>query len=158
MGGRRRESDATGARWNRIEGAVGSRLDRDSGTEIRRVEIRSIRPADSPRIAGENPDHVRLLAEIGTGLTPILVHRATMRVIDGAHRLSAAKLRGETTIAVRFFDGSDHEAFVLAVRENVVHGLPLSVSDRVAAAELIIVSHQGWSDPMIAEAAGIGAR
>jgi hypothetical protein len=35
-------------------------------------------------------------------LPPILVHRATNRIIDGMHRLEAAKLRGDETISVRF--------------------------------------------------------
>jgi hypothetical protein len=90
-------------------------------------------PADSPRLGGENRDHIRLLADATAPLPPILVHRSTMRVIDGMHRLRAAMLRGATEIAVEFFDGTEAEAFARAVRENVAHGLPLSRSDREAA-------------------------
>jgi hypothetical protein len=35
-------------------------------------------------------------------------------------------LRGEKQIAVRFFEGSDDLAFVLAVRANTAHRLPLT--------------------------------
>lgn len=81
-----------------------------------------------------------------------------MRVIDGMHRLGAALLRGDEMIEVRFFDGTEQEAFVLAVRANIAHGLPLSLADRTRAAERIIASHPTWSDRAIASAAGLGAR
>ncbi|MFD7132149.1 streptomycin biosynthesis protein [Streptomyces sp. NPDC059894] len=88
-------------------------------------------------------------------LPPITVHRPTMRVIDGYHRLKAARLRGESTIAARFFDGDEAEAFVLAVKLNVTHGLPLALADRKRAAERIIVSHPQWSDRRVASVTGI---
>ena len=42
-----------------------------------------------------------------------------MRVIDGMHRLRAAILNGRSSIEVEFFDGSDEEAFIRAVEQNV---------------------------------------
>jgi hypothetical protein len=74
------------------------------------VSVGMLLPADSPRLDGENPDHIRLLAEATGPPPPILAHRPTMRVIDGMHRLRAAMLRGDTEIAVVFFDGTDVEA------------------------------------------------
>ncbi|GAA2266333.1 ParB N-terminal domain-containing protein [Streptomyces amakusaensis] len=88
-------------------------------------------------------------------LPPIVVHRATRRVIDGFHRLKAARLRGAETIEVRFFDGDEAEAFVLAVRLNVAHGLPLALADRKRAAERIIATHPQWSDRRVASVTGI---
>jgi ParB-like chromosome segregation protein Spo0J len=99
-----------------------------------------------------------MLAESEEPLPPILVHRATGRVIDGMHRLGAAQLRGQQTIDVRYFDGTAEEAFVVAVRSNVSHGLPLSLADREAAAARIIVSHPHWSDRSIAAATGLATR
>lgn len=99
-----------------------------------------------------------MLAAVEAKLPPIIVHRATMRVIDGMHRLAAAKLRNDETIEVRFFEGTEQEAFVLAVKANISHGRPLSLTDRTSAAERIIVSHPAWSDRAIAVAAGISAR
>ncbi|MEU4243561.1 helix-turn-helix domain-containing protein [Actinoplanes sp. NPDC026619] len=126
--------------------------------EVRRVPVASLRLADSPRAAGENVEHTKMLAKIEEGLPPIIVHRPTMRVIDGTHRLAAARLRGDETIEVQLFDGTEQEAFVLAVQTNIAHGLPLSLADRSRAAERIIASHPTWSDRAIASAAGIGAR
>lgn len=95
----------------------------------------------SPRLVGENADHVRILTEVGAALPPILVHRQSMRVIDGLHRVRAACAKGERTICARFFDGTDNAAFILAVESNIAHGLPLTTADRKAAAARIIGSH-----------------
>ncbi|MFI1971849.1 ParB/RepB/Spo0J family partition protein [Streptomyces cinnamoneus] len=113
--------------------------------------------ADSPRTAGEDPQHVRSLARLDVPLPPIVVHRATMRVVDGMHRLRAARLRGDERIAVRFFEGTAEDAFVYAVRANNQHGTPLTQADRSAAAERIIRSHPQWSDRLIASAVGLAA-
>ncbi|WP_329520997.1 ParB N-terminal domain-containing protein [Spirillospora sp. NBC_01491] len=95
---------------------------------------------------------------MATPLPPILVHRPTMRIIDGMHRLHAARLRGRTTIEAHFFDGSEHMAFLLAVRENIAHGLPLTAADRMAAALRILEAHPDWSDRAVAMAAGSSTR
>jgi DNA-binding CsgD family transcriptional regulator len=81
-----------------------------------------------------------------------------MRVIDGMHRLHAASLRGQDVIEVEFFDGSEEDAFVAAVRANMAHGLPLTLADREAAAERIITSHPHLSDRSIAVTAGLSAQ
>ena len=122
-----------------------------------KVSVKILLPADSPRIAGENGEHARLLAELDAKLPPIVVHRSTMRVIDGMHRLQAAMLRGDDDIDVLFFDGGAEDAFVLAVELNRAHGLPLSLSDRTAAAARIIDSHPEWSNRRIATATGLSA-
>lgn len=117
-----------------------------------RVPIISLLDADSPRLSGENAGHIQSMVESDDPLPPILVHRPTMRVIDGMHRLIATKLCGKKEIEARFFDGDEASAFVLAVRSNAVHGLPLSLEDRKAATARIISSHPHWSDRMIASA------
>ncbi|WP_419992816.1 ParB/RepB/Spo0J family partition protein [Streptomyces boninensis] len=125
---------------------------------LERVPLSALLPADSPRMGGEEPEHVRALAAAGDGLPPIVVHRQTMRVIDGMHRLRAAELRGDQDIAARFFDGAQRDAFVLAVEANLGHGLPLTPAERSAAAIRIIASHPDWSDGRIANRTGISAR
>jgi hypothetical protein len=130
------------------------RIDQEPVVE---VDVSALSAADSPRICGESAEHVETLAAAQTELPPIIVHRATMRVIDGVHRLKAAMLRGEAKIGVRFFDGNAAEAFVLAVKSNISHGLPLSLADRKRATERIIASHPQWSDRMVASVVGIAA-
>jgi hypothetical protein len=78
-----------------------------------------------------------------------------MRVIDGTHRLLAAQMRGEKEIEARFFEGDEGGSYVLAVKSNVAHGLPLSLADRKAAAARIIHLYPDWSNRMIASIAGI---
>ena len=132
--------------------------DQPAHIPIVKVAVSELTVAGSPRVAGENPEHVHALAEADAELPPILVHRPTMRVIDGVHRLRAAKLRGDQYISARFFSGDEKDSFVLAVQSNITHGLPLSLADRKAAAERIIQSHPQWSDRMIATVVGLAAR
>ena len=122
------------------------------------VPIESLVVSDTPRLSGESLEHVRTLAAAPSRLPPIIVHRKTMRVVDGMHRIRAARLKGHDRIAVRFFDGNDADAFVLAVKANVAHGLPLPLADRKAAVARIIESHPHWADRMIAQVTGLAAR
>lgn len=121
------------------------------------VPIGAILAGDSPRLNGESAEHTLLLAASDAALPPILVHRETMRVIDGMHRLQAARLRGEKTVEVRFFEGTAHEAFIEAVKANTTHGLPLTRADREAAACRILASHPQHSDRWIAVTTGLSA-
>jgi hypothetical protein len=122
------------------------------------VPIASLRPAESPRGTGIDSGHVDALAETGDLLPPILVHRDTMRVIDGMHRLLAAGRNGRHSIDVRFFDGSPKVAFVLAVEANTVHGLPLTTADRRLAACRIIGMYPHWSDRAIGVVTGLSPK
>ncbi|MFD5554148.1 ParB N-terminal domain-containing protein [Streptomyces sp. NPDC127068] len=110
------------------------------------------------RVAGTSPEHVSALAQCPDDLPPILVHRPTMQVIDGVHRLRAAKLRGDATIGVRFVDGTEEDAFVVAVSANVTQGLPLTLADRTAATSRILASHPHLSDRLIASTAGVSTK
>lgn len=125
---------------------------------VRRVRLTDLAGSDSPRRAGESLEHIRRLAESEVQLPPIVVHRPTMRVIDGMHRLRAAELRGLPEIEVRFFDGDEASSFVLAVAANIQHGLPLSLADRKAAAARIMALYPQWSDRMVASATGLAAK
>lgn len=124
----------------------------------RRVPLDALKPSDSPRAQRQDEEHVGKLADSDWEFDPILVHRGTMRVIDGMHRLSATALRGRREIAVRFFDGSEADAYVLSVQLNVRHGLPLTPAERRLAAGRILRSHPHWSDRAIAERTGLSGK
>jgi ParB-like chromosome segregation protein Spo0J len=126
--------------------------------EVVAIPILSLQPGESPRLNGEDKAHIARLAGTDAPLPPILVDRRTMRVIDGMHRLMAASLQGRETIDATFFDGGEADAFLQAVRENVTHGLPLSLADRKAAAERIITSHPHMSDRALAGSVGLSAK
>ncbi|MFI7002378.1 ParB N-terminal domain-containing protein [Nocardia sp. NPDC050175] len=120
------------------------------------VSVGSVRPGPALRDSViRNDEYIRVLMESAAQLPPIIVHRPTMRLIDGAHRLEAAKTIDREMIAVRFFDGSDDDAYALAVHSNIMHGLPLSVAERKAAAMRLMNLYPQWSDRLIARTAGL---
>lgn len=110
----------------------------------------------SPRLGGTDRQHVSTLAQIAaSALPPVLVHRATLRVIDGVHRVHAAIQRGDATIAAELIDCDEAEVFIRAVQANARHGLPLSLEDRRAAGGRILEARPQWSDRMIAKIVGL---
>jgi hypothetical protein len=126
----------------------------------RDVPIDSLTPGPYLRRSGTNAGHVQLLlgAASASELPPILVQEHGWRVIDGLHRIEAAKLRGDRTIAARFLDCTDEEALVLAIKSNTTHGLPLSKADRTEGAKRVLASHPDWSDRAIAGITGLSAK
>ncbi len=122
---------------------------------VENVPVASIRNSYTPRQNKANEQHIQILAQSPVPLPPIVVHRTSMRVIDGVHRLRATELRGDSTIAARLFEGNDAEAFALAVHLNVTHGLPLTLSERKAAARRVLQSYPHWSDRSIGLIAGV---
>ncbi|GAB4583864.1 hypothetical protein [Nocardia sp. IFM 10818] len=67
------------------------------------------------------------------------------------HRVRAAQSSGATVIDAVYFDGDESQAFLLSVRLNSAHGLPLSLSDKKAAALRILSDYPEWSDRRLAE-------
>ncbi|WP_035845429.1 ParB/RepB/Spo0J family partition protein [Kitasatospora azatica] len=127
---------------------------------VDRLPLDAVQLGESPRFTPVEEEHAAELAALATELPPILVHRSTMRVIDGAHRLRAAELRGERTIAVEYFEGSPEAAFVRAVESKAgdTLGLPLSIAERKAAAERIVRLRPELSDRSIAQSSGLSAK
>lgn len=141
-----------------VKGTDELRLLRDRAlhdTPAEHVPIEALGSSYSPRVEGEDKEYMGILAESEAPLPPILVHRPSMKVIDGMHRLGAARLQGRQHIEARFFEGAERDAFLLAVVLNVTHGLPLSTADRTAAVERILSSHPQWSDRAVAVVAGL---
>lgn len=124
----------------------------------RMLEISALVMDQQVRSAGVDPNHVAALAELDGPLPPIVVHEPTMTVVDGAHRVLAARARGLIRISGIMLDVAVDEVFVLAVSLNTRHGLPLSRPDRQAAMQRILLSHSNWSDRRIAAAAGVSPK
>jgi ParB-like chromosome segregation protein Spo0J len=74
------------------------------------------------------------------------------------HRVEAARIRGDETIPVRLINCTDEDAFILAVKANIWHGLPLSRADRMSGAKQIVQWHPDWSDQAIGMATGLSAK
>ncbi|NLU73968.1 ParB N-terminal domain-containing protein [Streptomyces sp. HNM0575] len=122
------------------------------------IPIRMLRHGENLRAQGESQEYVAALARSPVRLPPIFVHRGTMRILDGMHRLKAAELRGDQSIEVVFFDGDEEDAFVAAVSSNARHGLPLSFEERAAAAARILKSRPHWPDRSVAMVTGLDPR
>ena len=112
------------------------------------------------RRSGTDAAHIQLLVDAAGSaeLPPVLVQIDGYRIIDGLHRLEAAKLRGDSSIKARFVDCSNSEALVIAMKANVSHGLPLSKTDRVSGAQRVLSSHPDWSDRAVARITGLSAK
>jgi ParB-like chromosome segregation protein Spo0J len=112
------------------------------------------------RGTGTDAAHVQMLAEVASfgELPPVLVQKNSLRIIDGTHRFEAAKQRGEITVRARIINCTDNDAFILAVKANTLHGLPLSRADRVLGAKRILDWHPDWSDRAIGVATGLSAK
>lgn len=80
-----------------------------------------------------------------------------MRVIDGMHRLHAAQLRGTAKVQVQFYDCDEDRAFLVAVAANTAHGMPLTVTERRAAATRIVSICPDASNRWIAQISGLAA-
>jgi transposase-like protein len=124
------------------------------------VPLSSLESGFFLRGTGTDLAHVRLLADAASAseLPPILVQKSNSRIVDGMHRLEAAKLRGEKSIRARFINCTDQEAFILAVKSNTLHGLPLSRADRISGAGRILSWHPDWSDRAVGAATGLSAK
>lgn len=99
--------------------------------------------------------HVAALAEVPQRWPAIVVARRSMRVLDGLHRVAAARRLGMKTIAATLFEGDENEAFVLAVRSNSDQGLPLSLPERTRAARQMLGFSPQRSDRAIGEICGL---
>jgi hypothetical protein len=105
-----------------------------------------------------NDEHVQRLLEAEGTWPPILVWAARNLVVDGAHRLAAARRLGMHTIRATRFDGDPADAYAEAVRRNITHGLPLTLKERTAAAGRILRSSPEWSDRRISLTCGLSPR
>jgi ParB-like chromosome segregation protein Spo0J len=126
----------------------------------RHIPISALKPGFYLRQGGTNAVHVQLLVGVACSddLPAILVQERGLRVIDGLHRLEAAKLRGDGSIKARVLDCTDEVALVLAIKSNTLHGLPLSKADRISGAKRVLAAHPDWSDRAIAGIAGLSAK
>jgi ParB-like chromosome segregation protein Spo0J len=120
--------------------------------------LAELRRAPSLRANGLDPEHVTRLSEIADRWPAIVVRRCDLTVIDGQHRVAAARKLGMTHVRAIFFDGSNDDAYVEFVRRNVGHGLPLSLEERRAAVERIVQTHADHSDRSIAALCGVSPK
>jgi hypothetical protein len=108
-----------------------------------------------PVLVWARPSTGRLPGEGHTDAHSADGERRCWVVLDGAHRLEAARRLGHTSVLATAFEGDPDDAYIEAVRRNVSHGLPLSRPDRLRAGRRILTRHPGWSDRRIGEVCGL---
>jgi hypothetical protein len=74
---------------------------RCDASPVENVALALIRGSLTPRKAKVNEHHAGVLAQSPMPLPPIVIHRTSMRVIDGMHRLRATVMRGDKAIAAK---------------------------------------------------------
>ena len=125
------------------------------GEDTEQVDLKRLKLGLSPRFGEQDVDHARALAFRLDDCPPILVERSTSTVIDGVHRVLAARMLNRATVPVRYFEGTHEEAFVEAVKANVTHGKPLTLAEREAAARKLLGMHNDWSNRLVGDVCGL---
>jgi hypothetical protein len=135
-----------------------SALPISSVPEVSRVALADLKVDRCFRESGVSKEHVELLAELDGRWPPVLVRRADQLVVDGIHRVTAARLLGLRWIEVEWFDGDPDDALLEFVRRNASHGLPLTLRERKRVASRLLCTHRDWSDRRLAELCAISPK
>lgn len=108
-----------------------------------------------------NPEHVEALVLAET-FSPIVVGSfsttsgdARLLVVDGHHRLEAAKRLQHETIEVRVFTGTVSEAVDYAYQSNLRNGLSLTLPEKKSYALKLLSDEPGLSDREIGRRASL---
>ena len=117
------------------------------------VSLDRIRPGPAIR-SGLDDAHIARIADVADRWPPVVLQTGTYVLIDGAHRIEAARRNGATTIEADFVDLDDGELLAVRAERNSAHGLTLSLDERRAIA-FDLLAQQRWSDGRIADATGL---
>jgi ParB-like chromosome segregation protein Spo0J len=126
-----------------------------SAERLEVLPVDQVREGEGVRSRGLDEGHVAALMETAGEWPPVVVWGEQNLVLDGAHRLTAARRLGQATIVAIRFIGTPDEAYVESVSRNVQHGLPLSMVDRRRAATRVLAKHPDWSNRRIASVCGL---
>jgi hypothetical protein len=94
------------------------------------VPVAVLAPGSHFRADGLCEEQVDRLVSLDGAWPPIVVGRDDGVVVDGAHRVEAARRLGLPSVVAVPFDGGADEQFVEFVRRNVSHGLLLTLGYR----------------------------
>lgn len=84
----------------------------------------------------------------------LIVHKGTMRLLDGHHRLEAAKRAGLTEVWVEEREGDEADLLAEVYRANRNHGVPLSTTQRDHLIRRLYFEC-GWTQARIAQLVGL---
>lgn len=89
------------------------------------VDVKLLKLGITPRLDGQDLEHARALSFRFDDWPPILLERSTSNVIDGVHRVLAARMLGRRR--------------------------PLTLAEREAAAKRVLRMHADWSNRWVGE-------
>lgn len=98
-------------------------------------------------------DIIEFYAEIFDNLPPVIIQKDTSVLIDGFHRIEAAKYLKRDSIEVEEIAIPDFELFAEACRRNSAHGLALTKDERNEA--IVKLYKDGWKQGALAQMWGI---
>jgi ParB-like chromosome segregation protein Spo0J len=104
-----------------------------------------------------NRSHVVALAETPDAW-PAIVVTQDLAIVDGAHRVAAAKELGLQHLQAVVFVGTADDAFVEFLRLNAAHGLPLTLTERRDGVRRLLERDGRRSDRWIAELCGVSPK
>lgn len=107
-----------------------------------------------PRLHGVDQDVVEHYATIFKDVIwpAIWVHKGSNKLLDGWHRVEAAKRAGVYTMPVLWVEAKEEDLFALAVKANLGHGVRLTREERYKAINRL--QRDGWTNERIAEGLG----
>ena len=122
------------------------------------VDLRLLQPGRSWRAGALDESHLGRLMETPSRWSAVLVHQASMTVVDGCHRLEAARRLGRRALEARLLSCSEGFARLVALQANLQHGLPLTLQERREAAIDVFIDNPSWSDSRVAQLCGLSRR
>lgn len=117
------------------------------------VEVAGLRRRFAVREALDD-DHVERLAEVLDRCPPIVVS-TDGHIVDGEHRVEAARRRGIGRLAAVVLSGDADAEIVEAIRSNTRHGLPLTRAERRKGAAAVLAARPDLSDRAVARICGV---
>lgn len=108
----------------------------------------------NPRLGGVDQEVVELYAGMFADVVwpPIMVDKASRKLLDGWHRVEAAQRAGVYSLPVHWVEAKEEELFAHAVKFNLGHGLRLSKEERLKAVARL--AQEGWTPERITEFLG----
>jgi ParB-like chromosome segregation protein Spo0J len=116
-----------------------------------RIELDRLQLGPTLRLGGIRRDHVNALVQAHGNWPPVLVRQEDNSIVDGCYRFLAAQRLGHSHLSCVYFEGAAEAVFFEALKQNLHHGLPLSLREREKAAQRILTLHSEWSDRRISE-------
>lgn len=109
-------------------------------------------------MSGLDAEHVRALEEALEALPPPTCVRRGKQIIplDGHHTIAAHQNAGKDTIGVRIVDeAADTDLYAMAFEANASHGMALTLSDRRAFAEHLLLRDPESSNLEVSRRSGL---